>query len=39
MASVEVLLIRPAATLVMVLSLPSEPTLTVASGLLPAKPP
>lgn len=27
MASVEVLLIRPAATLVMVLSLPSEPTL------------
>lgn len=36
-ASVEPLLTRPAATLVMVRSLPTEPTLTVEVGVVPAK--
>ncbi len=38
MASVLVGVIRPAATLVIVRSLPAEPTLTVDVGLVPAKP-
>ncbi|MHC2431010.1 hypothetical protein ACVIST_007755 [Bradyrhizobium elkanii] len=36
-ASVEELLIRPAATLVMVRSAPSAPTLTVEVAVVPAK--
>jgi len=35
-ASVLVLLTRPAATLVMVRSLPADPTLTVLVGVVPA---
>ncbi|MNJ45092.1 hypothetical protein D3C77_401730 [compost metagenome] len=37
MASVLLPLTRPAATLVMVRSLPAEPTLTVLPGAVPAK--
>ena len=37
MASVEAALIRPAATFVIVRSLPAEPTLTVLVGEVPAK--